>query len=126
LLENREINLEDGTHIVSADRYDKMLANGEDTRMFIPAHREFRVIAIGTPVPPYPGFPLDPPFRSRFQARYLDPLSSGQTLARQVTVAQDTAAAEFLNKVSTAISTVQVSREMSKCEHALFEVMQRR
>lgn len=115
LLENREINLEDGTHIVSADRYDKMLANGEDTRMFIPAHREFRVIALGTPVPPYPGFPLDPPFRSRFQARYLDPLSSGQTLANQAGAsAQGTPAADFITKVSNAISTVQVSREMSE------------
>lgn len=29
----------------------------------------FRVIALGLPVPPYQGNPLDPPLRSRFQAR---------------------------------------------------------
>lgn len=29
----------------------------------------FRVIALGLPVPKYRGVPLDPPLRSRFQAR---------------------------------------------------------
>lgn len=43
-------NLEDGTHIVSADRFDLMIKNKEDTTNFIPAHRDFRVIALGTPV----------------------------------------------------------------------------
>ena len=27
-------------------------------------------------MPPYPGYPLDPPFRSRFQARYVDPVGA--------------------------------------------------
>jgi von Willebrand factor A domain-containing protein 8 len=31
----------------------------------------FRVIALGLPVPEFPGFPLDPPLRSRFQSRYV-------------------------------------------------------
>lgn len=44
--------------------------------MFIPAHKNFRVIAIAAPVPPYPGYPLDPPVRSRFQARFIDPVGS--------------------------------------------------
>lgn len=30
---------------------------------------DFRVIALGLPVPRYRGVPLDPPLRSRFQAR---------------------------------------------------------
>jgi hypothetical protein len=46
-------------------------ADAADAR-FVPAHRSFRVIGIGVPVPPYAGYPLDPPFRSRFQARFLD------------------------------------------------------
>jgi hypothetical protein len=50
-------------------------ADAADAR-FVPAHRSFRVIAIGAPVPPYTGYPLDPPFRSRFQARFLDPTSA--------------------------------------------------
>ena len=32
-------------------------------------HPNFRVIALGVPVPPFPGNPLDPPLRSRFQVR---------------------------------------------------------
>ena len=34
----------------------------------------FRVIALGLPVPRYRGNPLDPPLRSRFQARDINPL----------------------------------------------------
>lgn len=33
---------------------------------------DFRVIALGLPVPKYQGNPLDPPLRSRFQARFID------------------------------------------------------
>ena len=50
-------------------------ANAADAR-FVPAQRSFQVIAIVTPVPPYTGYPLDPPFRSRFQARFLDSTSA--------------------------------------------------
>ena len=31
-------------------------------------HPDFRVVALGVPVPPFPGRTLDPPLRSRFQA----------------------------------------------------------
>ncbi|KAJ6597510.1 hypothetical protein DFH09DRAFT_1132068, partial [Mycena vulgaris] len=44
--------------------------------LFIPAYKNFRVIAIAAPVPPFPVCPLDPSFRSRFQARFVDPASS--------------------------------------------------
>lgn len=53
-----------------------MLDKSDSTKTFIPAHQNFRVIAIASPVPPYPGHPLDPPFRSRFQARFIDPVGS--------------------------------------------------
>lgn len=43
------MQLEDGTHIVFSKRYDLMVANGEDTTGFIPAHPDFRVIALGCP-----------------------------------------------------------------------------
>ncbi|KAI0296956.1 AAA domain-containing protein [Multifurca ochricompacta] len=76
LLENREINLDDGTHILHPHRHILLPpADAADAR-FVPAHPSFRVIAIGAPVPPYTGYPLDPPFRSRFQARFLDPTSA--------------------------------------------------
>ncbi len=34
-------------------------------------HEKFRVIALGLPVPKFRGNPLDPPIRSRFQARQI-------------------------------------------------------
>ncbi|KAJ2919670.1 hypothetical protein MD484_g680, partial [Candolleomyces efflorescens] len=80
LLENREMNLDDGTHIFHPLRYQQLETSGtftsEQGKIFIPAHKNFRVIAIAAPVPPYPGYPLDPPFRSRFQARFIDPIGS--------------------------------------------------
>ena len=36
---------------------------------FLRVSEDFRVIALGLPVPHYHGNPLDPPLRSRFQAR---------------------------------------------------------
>lgn len=36
---------------------------------------DFRVIALGLPVPRYRGAPLDPPLRSRFQSRDVSDLS---------------------------------------------------
>ncbi|KAF9485607.1 hypothetical protein BDN70DRAFT_847463 [Pholiota conissans] len=74
LLENREMNLDDGTHIIHPHRYAQLEATSTQDKVFIPAHKNFRVIAIAAPVPPYPGYPLDPPFRSRFQARFIDPV----------------------------------------------------
>jgi len=73
LLENREMHLEDGRLLIPADRYDSLLANhGQevlDTWRLVRVSEDFRVIALGLPVPKYPGSPLDPPLRSRFQAR---------------------------------------------------------
>ncbi|KAI0252774.1 hypothetical protein BJV78DRAFT_1281368 [Lactifluus subvellereus] len=75
LLENREINLEDGTHTLHHRHTLIPPADAVDAR-FTPAHPSFRVIAIGALVPPCTGYPLDPPFRSCFQMRFLDPIST--------------------------------------------------
>ncbi|KAG7095577.1 hypothetical protein E1B28_006310 [Marasmius oreades] len=104
LLENREMNLEDGTHIVHPQRYALL----DDTKKFIPAHKDFRVIAIAAPVPPYPGYPLDPPFRSRFQARFIDPVGSLIAIADSV---QTRGSSSFLEKFQTVILTTQLSGE---------------
>eukprot|EP00736_Rhodelphis_marinus_P000056 Rmarinus@m.14300 len=81
LLENREMQLEDGRFLMSPDRYDRMLSEGhtqEELRLLklTRVDPNFRVIALGVPAPPFPGNPLDPPLRSRFQARYVPPLDS--------------------------------------------------
>ncbi|CAH1119198.1 unnamed protein product [Phaedon cochleariae] len=73
LLENREMNLEDGRLLIPASRYDKLLEeHGEEELTkwrLVRVDDNFRVIALGLPVPRYRGNPLDPPLRSRFQAR---------------------------------------------------------
>ncbi|CAB1346524.1 unnamed protein product [Coregonus sp. 'balchen'] len=73
LLENREMQLEDGRFLMSYERYDKLLTEHTkeelDAWQIVRVSEDFRVIALGLPVPRYKGNPLDPPLRSRFQAR---------------------------------------------------------
>ena len=45
-----------------------------DAWKLVRVHEDFRVIALGLPVPRYQGNPLDPPLRSRFQARDVHPI----------------------------------------------------
>ncbi|XP_057642158.1 von Willebrand factor A domain-containing protein 8 isoform X2 [Chionomys nivalis] len=67
------MQLEDGRFLMSAERYDKLLQDHTkeelDAWKIVRVSEHFRVIALGLPVPRYPGNPLDPPLRSRFQAR---------------------------------------------------------
>ena len=73
LLENREMHLEDGRMLIPSARYDSLLADhGQevlDKWRLVRVSQDFRVIALGLPVPKYTGSSLDPPLRSRFQAR---------------------------------------------------------
>lgn len=73
LLENREMQLEDGRFLMSPWRYDALAATHSpaemEDRALVRVDERFRVVALGLPVPRYPGNPLDPPLRSRFQAR---------------------------------------------------------
>jgi hypothetical protein len=71
LLENREMHLEDGRLLIPAARYDKLLEEHSQKELdqwkLVRVSEDFRVIALGLPVPKYIGNPLDPPLRSRFQ-----------------------------------------------------------
>ena len=83
LLENREMQLEDGRFIMNPKQFDKLLKAGETEsslaeKMIIRAHEDFRIIALGVPVPPYKGKPLDPPLRSRFQCRVVNDYRGSQ------------------------------------------------
>lgn len=84
LLENREMHLENGQFLVSADRYDNLLKDHSkevlDEMGLLRVSNDFRVIALGLPIPKYRGSPLDPPLRSRFQARDIASLSYGEML----------------------------------------------
>ncbi|KAF8624743.1 hypothetical protein AX17_007074 [Amanita inopinata Kibby_2008] len=121
LLENREMNLDDGSHIVHPHRYAQLETSGtlEDDagKVFIPAHKNFRVIAIAAPVPPYPGYPLDPPFRSRFQARFIDPVGSLMALCDAGT--QDQQSFTLFKKLRDLILSTQFA---SESRHALESV----
>ncbi|GBG33165.1 von Willebrand factor A domain-containing protein 8 [Hondaea fermentalgiana] len=84
LLENREMTLLDGRRLVSSRFFDATLERtglsaeqAKDSLGLERAHQDFAVIALGMPVPHiFPGFPLDPPLRSRFQCRYVNPPSA--------------------------------------------------
>lgn len=101
-------NLDDGTHIVHPHRYALLDHEEAGGSAFIPAHKNFRVIAIAAPVPPYPGYPLDPPFRSRFQARFVDPVGSLLALPHEDTPAP---AGELYQKLRDIILSTQIASE---------------
>ncbi len=101
-------NLDDGTHIIHPHRYALL----DTTTNFIPAHKNFRVIAIAAPVPPYPGYPLDPPFRSRFQARFMDPVGAMVSLSNTV----DSKTIPLYTQIRDIILSTQYS---SESRHAL-------
>ena len=84
LLENREMHLEDGRLLIPASRYDKLLTEyGQeelDKWQLVRVSEDFRVLALGLPVPQYTGNPLDPPLRSRFQARNIKQIPFSQQI----------------------------------------------
>ncbi|CAJ0760628.1 2341_t:CDS:10 [Entrophospora sp. SA101] len=73
LLENREMALEDGRFLVHPKRYDLLMKSKNKSLMknwkLVKTSERFIVVALGLPIPPYVGHPLDPPLRSRFQSR---------------------------------------------------------
>lgn len=78
LLENREMNLDDGRLIVSHVKYAKLLQTNTreelKTKGIVSAHPDFFVLALAVPCPPFTssGRSLDPPLRSRFQIKCVD------------------------------------------------------
>ncbi|XP_074649479.1 von Willebrand factor A domain-containing protein 8-like isoform X2 [Tubulanus polymorphus] len=112
LLENREMQLDDGRLLVCADRYDKLLQTHSkqelDDSKLVRVNEAFRVIALGLPVPRYQGNPLDPPLRSRFQARDVQPLSYKEMLEQIEKVGwniADNRLSQILSFSSTLLST---------------------
>lgn len=73
------MNLEDGRFLISPERYDHLLKTQTkqqlESKKLVRVSENFRVIALGLPVPKFLGNALDPPLRSRFQARNVPPLS---------------------------------------------------
>ena len=72
LLENREMALEDGHFMMPGARIQSLAAEVAGNERLLRVNDAFRVVALGLPIPPYPGRTLDPPLRSRFQSRFVD------------------------------------------------------
>jgi von Willebrand factor A domain-containing protein 8 len=68
-------------------------------------------MAIGAPVPPYTGFPLDPPFRSRFQARYIDPISASESLGQYSIPVTQLDSLDLLQKLRDIVASTQYASE---------------
>lgn len=111
-------NLDDGTHIIHPHRYAQLDADKStgEGKLFIPAHRNFRVIAIAAPVPPYPGYPLDPPFRSRFQARFVDPIGALLSLSNGSTTHNPSSVPLYAKLRDLILSTQLASESRSALE----------
>uniref|UniRef100_A0A5S6QD72 von Willebrand factor A domain-containing protein 8 n=1 Tax=Trichuris muris TaxID=70415 RepID=A0A5S6QD72_TRIMR len=101
LLENREMQLEDGRLLVSSRRFDSLLEKHSEEELqalgICKVDDRFRVVALGLPVARYQGHSLDPPLRSRFQARHVA-LPRFQDLFN------------YLNVTYSSISTERLSR----------------
>jgi len=82
LLEHREMHLEDGRFLVSPSRYEMLSKNNYGNQQLVPTHEDFRVIALAVPNPPFTSLArsIDPPLRSRFQIRRVDPMPSHELL----------------------------------------------
>ncbi|KAL3080777.1 hypothetical protein niasHS_014882 [Heterodera schachtii] len=84
LLENREMQLDDGRFLLSAENFDRLLRKYSLQQLkewkLERVSEHFLVIALGLPVPPLHGHSLDPPLRSRFQCLHLGQLPFAQML----------------------------------------------
>lgn len=47
LIQDREVNLYDGTRLIPLERYNSLKSEGQDLRNVLPIHPSFRIIAIG-------------------------------------------------------------------------------
>ena len=95
LLENREMALEDGAFLMHPERFDALVADGMSEselarRRLLRVSPDFMVVALGLQEPRFPGAPLDPPLRSRFQGlfvggarRFIDAPSLDQLLTER-------------------------------------------
>ena len=128
LLENREMALEDGRFMMSARRYDELAASpnaSHDLSNIVPVSKTFRVIALGLQVPKFAGFPLDPPLRSRFQARLVNGLSDGCSDAHLAPIPKESM--QSLIKVSASQQKYQnththIHTHIHTCTHILLSL----
>ncbi|KAI9345549.1 AAA domain-containing protein [Obelidium mucronatum] len=107
LLENREMALDDGRFLVHPKRYDLLLKSKSKEEIekwkLVRTSERFVVIGLGLPVPKYEGHPLDPPLRSRFQARNINVPTFLTQLSRLVKLAPNVPQTTLERLVSVAM-----------------------
>jgi hypothetical protein len=77
---------------------------------------DFRVIALGIPVPRYLGNPLDPPLRSRFQARDISGQSFKVSNTFYITLIKELFWNRYLYKKIILPSEIQESCLLADCD----------
>jgi hypothetical protein len=122
LLENREMNLEDGRLLVSAQRYQELETKVDSaaSSFVVPVHSEFRVLALCVPVPLFTdtvgGKSFDPPLRSRFLIRRIDN-PSAEDLLMEHDLGLDSSEAQFLAAFAGAMETAAMSSSHDPHHH---------
>uniref|UniRef100_A0A1I7YH63 VWFA domain-containing protein n=1 Tax=Steinernema glaseri TaxID=37863 RepID=A0A1I7YH63_9BILA len=106
LLENREMQLDDGRFLMPAEKYDKLLNNHSTEELekmkLERVSPDFHVIALGLPVPAFKGHSLDPPLRSRFQCHHVPSLNFENTLKLCQSLAPRVSSDKITNLVAIA------------------------
>uniref|UniRef100_A0A1I7USB7 AAA_5 domain-containing protein n=1 Tax=Caenorhabditis tropicalis TaxID=1561998 RepID=A0A1I7USB7_9PELO len=104
LLENREMQLDDGRFLMKHDKYDVLKEKYDEEALkkmgMERVSENFHVIALGLPVPRFPGNSLDPPFRSRFQCRNIEELSFNSFLEQAKQLAPSVKESELNDLIS--------------------------
>uniref|UniRef100_A0A8R1DMQ4 ATPase dynein-related AAA domain-containing protein n=1 Tax=Caenorhabditis japonica TaxID=281687 RepID=A0A8R1DMQ4_CAEJA len=104
LLENREMQLDDGRFLMNHEKYDELLKKYDEKTLknmgMERVSENFHVIALGLPVPRFPGNSLDPPFRSRFQCRNIQELSFNSFLDQAKEIAPKVPETELNDVIS--------------------------
>jgi MoxR-like ATPase len=120
LLENREMHLEDGSFLISPQRFQEIgkgtratdiesSSSSASSNFLVPVHSDFRVIALGVPTPPYPGRNLDPPIRSRFQIRRVDNPATAEVYQDLAAEAGEEETAKFCATLAGAMQDAKPS-----------------
>lgn len=98
----------------SATRYAELIKSegrqALDRLNIVPVSARFRVIALGLPTPTFTGHPLDPPLRSRFQARNVPPLAV-DTLFALLTVRDS----QRLRAISVCVILTLLAVTLTRC-----------
>lgn len=120
LLENRELSLDDGGLLVSPQVYDAHSDNDETLSTILRVHEDFRVAALAS-LSAGDTAMLDPPLRSRFQARVANSMDPGEMLHAVSAIPDRTLDADRIQKlVGLAANVPEGVSLQSVCDAARY------